>query len=716
MDEIVVTAQKRSQSLQDVPVAVSALTPDALEQSGVRTLSDISQLVPGLNISDTQSEGISVSMRGINSNDFGFAVENSIPIYLDGTYLGLGTSLIGDLIDIAQVEVLKGPQGTLFGRNAAGGAVSITTSPISDEFEGNVRVQYGNYDLVTVSGLLNVPLVDDKLKMRLVGGIRKRDGWQTNLISGKQDGYEQDRWFGRAKLSWTPTENLELVLTSDYKKEDDNSGYYYLLDSDYPPSIFNPADFDTSGTDVSSANYTIGTEDPEGDPLSYRINRTIEGHSAHLTWDLNDSMTLTSTSSYRKLDYGAVEDNDGTEYLMLNVQSFGKSEEINQELRLSGQSGPLDWFVGSSYYSQDLDSYVEDIFGSFLVGAPITERNVGTSNVKSFGFFGDAIWSATDRLNFTVGARYSYDRKSQSIDTPNQNTLGLGYNLIFPSAEQLTDSEGNPDPSLAHLKGTWNDFSMRAVVDYKLTADSMVFFSASQGYKAGGFNSFPIVDLEDYYPYATPGQMTPYDEESVTSYELGIKSEWLDRRLRFNASLFYYNWDDLQVQVAVDKALFTLNAGKAVGKGADVDLTYQPVSNLTLVANLTYLDAKIDEGVPGTSIVAGDRLNYAPKISGYLGIDYEIGVVADWSLRANAGYSFNSSQYVSNGIKDKKYSLLNTRLTLQSPNGNWQMSLWARNLTNTSYLEQVSDFSSIGYVSARRNEPRTYGLEIGYKF
>jgi len=719
LEEVLVVAQKRSQSLQDVPIAVSALSTDALAQSGVRTLSDISQLVPGLNISDTQSEAISVSMRGISSNDFGFAVEQSIPIYLDGAYLGLGTSLIGDLTDIAQVEVLKGPQGTLFGRNAAGGAVSITTAPVADEFEGDLRAGYGSDNLYTASTILNVPLIDDTLGMRLNAGLRQRDGWQDNVTTGADDGYEQDRWFARLKLAWTPTDSVDLVWTSDYKEEDDNSGYYYLLESDLPPEIYNPVVFDTDGEKASNFDYALGTTSPESEPLDYRINREITGHAAHLTWDINDSLTLTSISAYRNLDYEIDEDNDGTEYLFLNVRSSGETDEFSQELRLNGTTDAFDWFVGASYYYQDLDAHVEDSFGSYAtgLGAPLTEFNVGSSEVDSYGLFGDVIWAVTDQINLTFGARYSYDEKSQDIKTPAQDALGVGlpFNLVFPTAEQLTGSEGNPDPSLASLEDDWDDLSLRGVVDYQLNDSSMLFFSVSQGYKAGGFNSFPIVDL-DNLPFIIPGQMEPYDEETVTNLELGIKSEWLDNRLRLNASVFYYEWEDLQLQVIEDKSVFTINAGKAIGQGVDIELSLQATDNLVLSANLGLLDAEFDEDVPGyEDFQKGDDLLYSPKVAANLGLDHYAKVIANWELRTHVGYSYTDDQYLSPGYEEGSYSLLNGRISLLSPDNNWEFALWGRNLTDEAYLEQVTDFSDIGYVSARRNEPVTYGAEVIYR-
>jgi len=243
----------------------------------------------------------------------------------------------------------------------------------------------------------------------------------------------------------------------------------------------------------------------------------------------------------------------------------------------------------------------------------------------------------------------------------------------------------------------------------------MLFFSVSQGYKAGGFNSFPIVDL-DNLPFIIPGQMEPYDEETVTNLELGIKSEWLDNRLRLNASVFYYEWEDLQLQVIEDKSVFTINAGKAIGQGVDIELSLQATDNLVLSANLGLLDAEFDEDVPGyEDFQKGDDLLYSPKVAANLGLDHYAEVIANWELRTHVGYSYTDDQYLSPGYEEGSYSLLNGRISLLSPDNNWEFALWGRNLTDEAYLEQVTDFSDIGYVSARRNEPVTYGAEVIYR-
>ncbi|MGI2178426.1 TonB-dependent receptor [Shewanella frigidimarina] len=225
IEKIIVTAQKRQQNLQEVPISVATFNHDDLKQAGIVTISDLANITPGLTITNTQSEETAISMRGIGSNDFGFSSDESIPIYLDGVYLGTGVSTLGDLTDISQIEVLKGPQGTLFGRNAIGGAVNITTAQPTSEQEAHFTVGYGVYGLKTQTGMVNIPLIDDELMLRVTGNVRTRNGWQNNEATNITDGYAQDRWNTRAKLLWAPTESLSITLTLDTNEENDHSGY-----------------------------------------------------------------------------------------------------------------------------------------------------------------------------------------------------------------------------------------------------------------------------------------------------------------------------------------------------------------------------------------------------------------------------------------------------------------------------------------------------------
>ncbi len=738
IERIVVTAQKRQQNLQEVPISVSALNSEDLKQANAVSLSNVASIVPGLNISNPQAEETSITMRGIGSNDFGFSSDQSIPIYLDGVYLGSGIGAISDLTDIAQIEVLKGPQGTLFGRNAVGGAVNITTAKPTSDFETSASVGRGNYNLNTLQGMINAPLIDDELSLRMTAGIRKRDGWQYNEALDKDDGYEQDRWNTRGKLRWTPSEQLDVEFTFDANEENDHVGYSnivggFVADTLDAYQLLSPSAKDISGTTSNNNNAYLGFDfsDPEnpfplfdgpmGNAVDFRLNRKSQGSALKVNWDISDSLRFSSISSYRTFESNISEDSDGSEFLVLNVRSFLDSKEFNQEFRISGKSETLDWFVGVNAFKSDVEGKVVDSFGAIVTGEAFDETAIVDADTTSYALFGDAIWSITDKTNVTFGVRASYDEKSQQIKNPQE------FGLLFASPYQFLGQDGQPDPSLANNDKSWNDISPRVVIDHKVSSDVLLFAGISQGYKSGGFNSFPTVDINPesatfgFVPY---GSTAPFDEEKITNYEAGVKSISLDSRLKLNASVFYYDFTDLQFLVNQGAAVMAVNAGSADGKGLDLEVQYLLTENLTLNLNSTWLDASYGEDVNdsyGTAIVnEGQKLAYSPNLSANFSIDHYLELGELGELRTHLNYAYTGEQYHSGSSNDAIYQeqskeLLNARLSFISAEQTWQVSAWASNLTNEETLESIGGVTDdFGFIPARRGEPRMFGVEFSY--
>jgi len=738
IEKIIVTAQKRQQNLQEVPITVTALNSDDLRQAGVVSISDVANISPGLHISNTQAEDTSISMRGIGSNDFGFSSDESIPIYLDGVYLGSSISSIGDLIDIDQIEVLKGPQGTLFGRNAVGGAVNITTARPTSDIEANVTLGIGDYNLQTIKGMFNVPLVDDELMLRITGGMRNRDGWQYNESTNKTDGYAQDRWNTRAKLLWTPNDRLDMQLTLDANEEKDNAGYGnvaggFLAEQLDEYGLLSSATKDVTGTTANNGNAFLAIDytdpenpfpifdGPDGEPIDFGLNRKTHGTALKVDFDISNTLTLSSISSYRSLESAISEDADGSEYLVLNIRSYLDSTEYNQEFRLSGQSTKLDWFVGISAFKSEVEGRVDDSFGAIIIGDNFDETAIVDAETLSYALFGDAIWSMTPTTNLTFGVRVSYDEKSQKIKNPQE------FGLLFASPFQFLDERGMSDPSLAESEKTWNNVSPRLVVDHNLNDNTLIFAGISQGYKSGGFNSFPTVDINPYSPtfgFVPYGSTAPFDEEKVTNYEAGIKSIFLDDRLKFNASVYYYDFTDLQFLVNEGAIVKAVNAGSAKGNGIDIDTLYLLTENLTISANIAWLDASYGEDVvdsEGVLLVSkGQELAYSPNISANLSLDHYLALGGMGELRTNLNYTYTSEQYHSGSSNDKIYleeanALLNARISFISAEESWQVSAWATNLTDEDTIESIGNVTDdFGFIPTRRGEPRMFGVEFSY--
>ena len=435
LEEVVVTAQRREQKLQNVPVAVSVIDKDTLKKAGLTGLDDIGNIVSGVIIGSGQASQSAASIRGINSFPFGFGVESSVAFYVDGIYLGAGYAVLGELMDIQQIEVLKGPQGTLFGRNASAGAVNIRTVRPNDELSANVSVIAGNYDLRSLQVSGNLPLVEDTLLLR--GGIsrKQRDGWQTNVVTGKEDGYQIDRWSTYVKALWLASENVEVDFRGDYTDQNDHPGYVSIaavVDTFAP--YYAQADVNSfskkNQTDFAagSAGFTFsGIPVEPATATNLERTREIGGLSTKVIWEISDTLEFQSLSSYRRSEGTSGADGDGSNLGMLNTYIDSTTTEYNQEFRINSSNEISDWYAGVNIYNQNIErdfrvnfsglvAFAQSIFAgnpvdTLLLGQPVSELSSGENITDSYAVFGDYIWHATERLNLTVGLRYSFDEK-----------------------------------------------------------------------------------------------------------------------------------------------------------------------------------------------------------------------------------------------------------------------------------------------------------------
>ena len=504
---IEVTAQKRHQSEQEIPLALSVIDSEVLKQSSARTLADVSLLIPGLHISTSQTIDTDIALRGISSNDFGLSTDESIPIYLDGIYLGDGLNMLGELLDIDRIEILKGPQGTLFGRNAVGGAINIISKQPINDTRGQIKFGLGNYNSRDISGVINTPMIDEKLFLRLSGSIVRRDGWQQNLLQSRENstnGFEKNRAALRGQLIWRTNNNVTVELNSDWYRDKGTTGRFNAVGGNLFNLLQQIGAISAATSNIENTQTNNGDQffafdssnplqpipifsGPSGEPVDHRINRTIFGTSLKVKWDISDNLQLTSASGFRRQASSTSEDNDGSEYLFVNVTGQVNNKEYSQEIRLNGKHGTLDWFIGLYAYHFDVEGGVEDDFGALLLGFPFSESAHVKAETDSAALFADAIWSINHNSNLTLGARLSYDQKTQQMQNPQP------FGLLFASPGQFLGADGAPDPTLATGKKSWRDFSPRIALDHRIFSDVMVFGAISQGYKSGGFNSFQLL-------------------------------------------------------------------------------------------------------------------------------------------------------------------------------------------------------------------------------
>jgi iron complex outermembrane recepter protein len=761
LEEILVTAQKREQSLQDVPIAVQALSADLLEQNTITSISDIGNLTPGLSICNSIQDGAEIAIRGIGTAVLGLGFDQSVPLYLDGVYLGRGFDLIGDLMDVQQIEVLKGPQGTLFGRNAAAGAVNVITQTPGDDLGGSLRAGIGEKDLRKFQGTINIPLTDN-LFLRANGALRTRDGWQKNLDGGDPM-YEQDHQTARIKLLWQTSDDLSILFTTDYSKFDDLQGGY----------IISKASAGIPTYDIEDKAAPSTTRLLDGSVVDPKVERETKGFAANVTWDMSEALTLTSISSFRTFDLdmfggsgsitpSVIDLTPGPiipfdNYPVLVDKTNIETDEYSQEFRLNGKSNIMNWFMGVNYFKSEgkldqtfaLPALAIILSPSPLQGVYGDDGQISKIDTESWAIFGDAIWHATEKLNISAGLRYSYDEKEVSYSTAPQR-LGLIFATV-PDDFLNGTTKGDAD---------WDDLSGRIVVDYQLTEDIMIFTGITQGYKSGGFGT-----TVGSARALAGNAFRPFDKETTTNFESGFKSSLMDNRIRLNVSAFYTKFDDYQLQIADLQAPATaldLSAPEALSHGVDIEFSFAATERLTLGLNSGYLETELSEDVKddnGTvAIPEGQDLLRAPRWTTTASLDYVFPFSNAGEVRFNTTYTYRTSQRLTNStpeslnsatilatggdpgieitendLESGSYGLLNARLSYRTMNERWEVAAWGTNLTDKTYRDDEVNAianallgavgSAIGAPQASmavttytRNEPRMWGMDLTYNF
>lgn len=724
IERIMVSAQKRLQSVQEVPIAMSAFSGDMIKQVGATDFKGLTQVTPGFSVVGGSDAFPRSYIRGVGSNDTGIGVDPSVGIYIDGLYASRNGGALTDLMDIERVEILKGPQGTLFGRNSIGGAISIVTAKPTDDLSGEVGIELGNFNGKVIKGLVNVPLLDDTLYVRASGVMRKRDGWQENVLDLNK-GNSRDRASGRVKFIWYPHEDITVNQANSWSRFDETSTYLENGSSGFP--VNDLAQVLDDNKVVSGGLDFFGNSANDLAPLIPLLDRRVRDHSLSIDWSVNDDISFTSLSAFRTFTTFNNADYDGTEfYFGQNEGSTETNETVSQEFRLTGTSEDWDWFVGTSYAKErnKMDFLIGLFdFGPLLGlnlnnGTPFLEDSQVRGVTESVAVYGDATFHATDKLNVTFGARYSSDEKSINYNNPNQlegaaNLGGLGF--VMPTESQFVDENGTPNPALQDLSDDWTDFSPRLVVDYKLSDDAMVYGSITQGYKSGGFNTYPSPDASKGF-IVTPSATKSVAPELATSYELGIKSTWLDDKMTVNASLFVLDYTDLQVKQIVGTVVQLANAGKASNQGVEAEVKYQVTPDLAIVTNGTWMNAEYDEYVSGGQDLAGTPLLYSPNFEGSFGLDYYKEIEGVGELRSFISYSYKGDHLIHESLEQEAYSTVSARISLMTEN-DWEFAVFGNNLTDEAYLTSYSgNLNTFGIVGVTRNEPRTFGLSATYSF
>lgn len=704
LQEIVVTAQKRPQNIQDVPISIVSLSADTLDKSGVISTGDIQHLASGLNIATVGSGFVSYTyIRGGGSNQVDPGSDPSVAYFLDEVYLGGSAGLAFDLVDIDHVEVLKGPQGTLFGRNAASGAISITSKAPSPTFGGTLEVEEGNYDLTHVKGSVTGSIMSDSRWLyRASFDFRRRDGFTENLVDDKHVD-DVNTFGGRLALEYAGDE-LKFVLSADAMRARDGMSPQFLTTAD-KSGLFNAAAAATlpGGDSFYAHRYDVpGYE-----------NQNLGDVIGRLEW--NTALgTLTSISALRTNTFNRLADYDGTSEDSFALLSHELDQTFSQELRVAGEKDQWHWIGGLYYYhAQITANYTEETGPAFplagvpfaaLLGVPIPGayplNNAGTDDSiileNSDAAFGQLTYDFTERLSLSAGGRYSKDRKADE-----RSVLGL-------VAAGLDAPAFTVDPH-----ASWSSFDPSATLNYKVLPDVLTYVSYRQGFKSGGFQTI--------FPTTAPVANTPFAPEKVKSYEAGLKSEWFDRRFLADIAVFLSDIKNQQVLQALSVTNLVIdNAGATRDYGVDLTLNAKPWPSLTLGANMTLQHARFVTYLDGPLNYAGNAQLRSPDFSGNYSAEYAVELPGSSQLVLHGDYSYESKQFfdaansTTIGSYQPGYGLANARLTYVPARSDWSVALWAKNLGNTHYYQNVLILAPTGLAVA--GEPLTFGGSFKFSF
>jgi iron complex outermembrane recepter protein len=713
--DIVVTARRRAESLQDVPIAISAFGAEALSNLQADQLSGIQYATPNLYLDQGDAGNAVIYIRGVGQNDSLAFADPGVGVYVDDVFIARSQAAFLEIFDVERIEVLRGPQGTLYGRNTIGGAIKFVstrpTSELSGYFEGGI----GNFGFVTAKGRVSGPIAGDTLKGKVAFAYTRRNGYAQNDFTGQDDGDVQTI-AGRASLLFEPTPDLEFLLSGDVR-------------IDRPDTSRSPV----RETPITGfANGGLVTFPAATDPYRVETNanglndQTGYGFALTTRWRASDRLTLESITAYRHFDFDLNLDTDGSPLPILDILLLQRQKQFSQELRLTYQEPAGFSVTGGLYYFHDDDTTFSgvDNGAATLFGFPVTIFGFPTSSLAetrqttdSYAVFADATYDLTPRLSVSAGARYTWE---------NRRSGRLFENFFDPAVSTIRATP--PFLAGAGIAGTpisgsasFEAFTPRASVSFKAADDVLVYASASRGFKSGGFDGRANTDFG----------FRPFRPEYVWSYEGGAKTSWMDGRLTLNAAIFYNDYTDVQVTsfgsdpvTGVFVSQFT-NAASARTYGAELELAARPDSRLTITGSLGLLDAayrRFDILEGGVVTDASDRrVVNAPDFNASIGATWRAPVTNSLALTLHADAAYRSE--VATEITDSPvlrqpgYERINAFAAIGAIDDSWQLRAGVENLTDRAIRVQgfnLAEFPGVqlGFYSA----PATYDLRLIVRF
>lgn len=723
--DIVVTARKRAESAQTVPISITALGEQKLRDFTIRDVAEVAQQAPGLYIapSPASASGLLLAIRGQSQGDVLLTLDSSVGVYIDGVYYPRQLGINSAFTDLERIEVLKGPQGTLYGKNTTGGAISITTrQPDLDRIDGFASTTLGNYSRFNISGALNVPIVNDLAAIRVSGERARRGGFGEDS-AGNPLSNENSTSF-RGHLLIHPGSGTNFTLSGDYLNIDEGGQITRLASvNPYPATapLVTPTGLLTAtaiqaGLPVTPAGLTAARNlllsyiggDPYNSyastPQFSRFSRW--GISGDLRQDITSAITFRSITAYSETNRSSSADIDATPFRLFEPTFDTQSQVFSQELQLAKDSkSGINWILGG-YYS--LETGHELVVSTSLVPINATNPGIQEGDVrnKSIAVFGQVYYNITDTLRATGGLRYTSETKS----LVSFNRTALGCN-IPPS---LLDGSG----CRAYFRNTWGNVSYLASLDWRIRPDTLLYVKNSRGFKGGGENIRGSA--------ASPVSFNPFSPETVMDYEVGLKTDLLDRRLRINFAAFYSDYKNIQrsTAVALGGVVSTLitNATSAKIKGGELEVTAAPTERLTFSTSVSYIHAKYGAFLDAQIGDRSDEPFPIPKWTVATNAIYAV-PLGGGSLRFTASYiwqddvDYRGSAVIDSAVTQPAFGLVNGRAALVLDSPKIEIALFVKNLLNKSYIVGGIDLDrTLGFNMNVPGAPRTFGVDLTKRF
>lgn len=691
LQEVVVTARKMSESAQDIPLAIDVLDAATLTERGIVNVQSLQGQLPSIAIGEVN--GIAqITSRGLGNDNFAPGSDPSVGLNVDGVVVSQPGAQLGAFFDLERVEVVRGPQGTLYGRNTTGGAINLVTRQPTEDFSGYGTVSAGNYNALTAEGAVSGPLGSDKVRGRLAFKTDSHDGYGKNLRTG-DDIDDANKKAVRGSLLLLPTEQLNIALTGEYTSEHDANYQIKYLEDSFPgatsPSLRPPGP-QAGGTFASDPRDLNTDIDPRNDRETISAIATI-------SYFPTDSLTFKSISGYRRYESDSLRDFDGTDAALAASAIPMQTDQYTQELQLAYESEALKAVSGLYYYKEELESDIRIGVNPYGPTNLLTISQNGTVDTESVAGYANVTYYVTDQLGLNVGGRWSWEKRIGDANFVRTGTL-------FPF----------------HTEGSVTDFTPRAGIEWQPNQDILVYASYAEGQKSGVIAS---------------GSTTPIlRPEEVTAYEAGIKSTLFARTLRANLSLYRYDIEDLQVSRTLPGtapgSFVTIfeNAANARSQGVELELVWQPVPGLQVSSITGYSDATFTEFLTvnpldgPTGVLEdqkGNRLVQTPEWSSTLGVEYRFDI-SNGSLTANAQAQYQSRVFFTpfNDFQTSQEPVtrFDASLRFDPLDERWFASVWARNLTDELVATTKFVIASGRYISGQYTPPLSYGVTVGFNF